>query len=122
MFFKIFLEPMTACVKVIKPNNRNSASSGSSRGRKCTNAPNASKYPQIRLNSIPTFHLYFTISNILYICVINVDRSSFHPPICVLPLLERTASMGKSGKDNLGKRSREKQREIERSRNVKEIG
>jgi hypothetical protein len=30
--------------------------------------------------------------------------------------------MGKSGKDNHGKRSREKQREIERSRNVKEIG
>jgi hypothetical protein len=51
-----------------------------------------------------------------------MDRSSFHPPICVLPLLERTASMEKSGKDNLGKRSREKQREIERSRNVKEIG
>jgi hypothetical protein len=79
MFFKIFLEPMTACVKVIKPNNRNSASSGSSRGRKCTNAPNASKYPQIRLNSIPTFHLYFTISNILYICVMYVDMRFFHP-------------------------------------------
>jgi hypothetical protein len=106
MFFKIFLEPMTACVKVIKLNIENGVSSGSSRGRKCTNAPNASKYPKIRLNSIPTFHLYFTIFNVLYICVMSVDGRLFHPPVCFLPLFEGTASMEISGGDDSGKRSR----------------
>jgi hypothetical protein len=62
--------------------------------------------PKIRLNSIPTFHLYFTISNMLYICMMNMDGCSFHPPVCFLPLLEGTASMEISGGDDLGKRSR----------------
>jgi hypothetical protein len=69
-------------------------------------APNAPKYPKIRLNSIPTFHLYFTISNVLYICVMDVDKRFFHPPVCFLPLLEGTASMEISGGGDLGKRSR----------------
>jgi hypothetical protein len=65
-------------------------------------APNAKKYPKTQLNSIPTFHLYFTISNILYICLIHVDRSFFHPSVCFLPLLEETASMEMGCGNNLG--------------------
>jgi hypothetical protein len=65
-------------------------------------APNAKKYPKTQLNSIPTFHLYFTISNILYICSMYVDRRFFHPPVCFLPLLEGTASMEMGCGNNLG--------------------
>jgi hypothetical protein len=36
----------------------------------------------------------------------DVDRCSFHPPVCFLPLLGGTASMEISGGGDYGKRSR----------------